>query len=50
MIYAREVHPSSQYENGTLMYPGVWVEVWFVDPSPGVHWLLAFQPKQGDAT
>ncbi len=49
MVYAREVMPSSQNEDGSPMYPGVWVEVWFVDKSTGVHWPVGFQPKQGDA-
>jgi hypothetical protein len=45
MVYAREVRPSSQNADGSLTYPGAWIELWFFDPTTGVHWLIGFRPK-----
>lgn len=45
MVSFREVRLTSRGRDGSLLFPGVWVEVWVKDPATGVSMLVALRPK-----
>lgn len=50
MLRRNEVRSSAVHEDGSLMYPGVWLETWALMAGTSVWILIGFEPEPMSVT